>query len=100
MLIIAGTITVDPSDVEALTAAAVEMMRATRAEPGNLAYAFSRDLGDPRLVHVFEQWQDDEALAAHFKTPHMAEFQRQIAGKAKSMELRKHRVSSSGPIFE
>ena len=74
MLIVAGTIQVDPDSRDAATDALLEMMRETRKEPGNLEYAFTPDLADPGLLRIFEQWESQEALDAHFAAPHMAAF--------------------------
>ncbi len=76
MIVIAGSVKVKPERREQALAAARRMMDATRAEPGCRAYRFSADLVDPTLVHVFEEWESAEALAQHFASPHMAEFQR------------------------
>lgn len=45
-------------------------MTATRAEDGCLLYAFTQDIDDPRLIRVVECWRDEDALAAHTRTPH------------------------------
>jgi quinol monooxygenase YgiN len=55
---------------EALTTLAL----ATLAEPGCRRYIVSRDLGDPDRFHLSELWDDLNALADHFATPHMAAF--------------------------
>lgn len=55
---------------EALAALAL----ATLAEPGCRRYIVSRDLGDPDRFHLSELWDDLDALADHFATPHMATF--------------------------
>ncbi|MFN8644243.1 MAG: putative quinol monooxygenase [Candidatus Binatia bacterium] len=48
--------------------------QASQAEAGCRAYAFYSDLEDPNLFIIFEEWESEAALQAHFKTPHMAEF--------------------------
>ena len=70
-LILAGTVRVAPDQVATLAPHATAMMTATRLEDGCLAYAFSEDLADPGLIHVFEIWRDESALAAHAGAPHM-----------------------------
>ena len=50
------------------------MVAASRAEPGCLAYNYAEDVLEPGLIHVIERWTDDTALAAHFRTPHIAEW--------------------------
>ena len=100
MLVIAGTIRIDPAKRDAAAAAALEIMRATHEEPGNLAYAFSSDLGDAGLIHIFEKWESQAALDFHFKTPHMAAFQKKMGGfGVKEMKLEKYEIASVGPVF-
>ena len=62
MLIVAGTINVDPADVERLRAAAAEMMAATHQEPGCIEYVFSVSVADPGTVQIFEVWESAEDL--------------------------------------
>ena len=79
MIIIEGTVRVPPEQVEAARPAMERMIRASRAEAGCLDYAYSIDVLDPGLIRVTERWQSREALAAHFATPHMAEWRAQFA---------------------
>lgn len=72
MLIIAGTIEVDPDHRDAMFAAVAPMVAATREEPGCRAYTFSPDVDDPGLVHLYELWDDQAALDGHFASAHMA----------------------------
>jgi len=71
-LIVAGTFRVPAENLEALSPHMVAIVAASRAEDGCLAYAYGRDLQDPGLIHVIEQWRDQASLDAHFATPHMA----------------------------
>ncbi|MDH3211322.1 MAG: antibiotic biosynthesis monooxygenase [Myxococcales bacterium] len=99
MLVIAGHIRIDPSKREAAIAAAVDVMEATRREKGCLAYTFSTDLHDEGLIHIFEEWDSQDALDAHFKSPHMATFQKAIPDLGvKEMKIRRYEVSSAGPL--
>ena len=99
MLIIAGKIRLDPQNRETADAAAIEMMAETRKEPGNLSYTFSSDLADPGTVYIFEEWESQQTLDAHFKMPHMARFQGIIGGLGVlEMSVQKYQVSSVGPI--
>jgi quinol monooxygenase YgiN len=99
MLIIAGTLDVQPDQREKLLELAVALMKATHAEPGNHEYVFSADPLDPGRVRVFELWESEEALAPHMAQPHMAEF-----GKALSeltvtgSSIIKYTISGSGPL--
>lgn len=74
MIVVSGTIQVAPSD----HAAAAELMRTlaaeTAKEAGSMSYAFYADLETEGLFRVFEEWESDEAINAHFAEPHMAAF--------------------------
>ncbi|MEO8605951.1 MAG: putative quinol monooxygenase, partial [bacterium] len=74
MLIVAGHIQIRPERRDEAVAVAVKMMRATAQESGCRTYRFTGDLENPNLFHLFEEWEDAAALAAHFKAPHMTEF--------------------------
>jgi quinol monooxygenase YgiN len=71
-LIVAGTVRVPPENLAGLKPHMVEMMAASRAEDGCVAYGYAEDVAEPGLIHVFEIWRDQGALDAHFQTPHMA----------------------------
>ena len=70
-LIIAGTVRVPPENLDGLRPHMTAMMRASRAEAGCRAYGYAEDVAEPGLVHVFEVWDDQASLDAHFLTPHM-----------------------------
>ena len=99
MLVIAGRIRLDPAKRVEAMAAAREMMAETHKEPGCISYTFSADLGDDGVFHIFEEWESQDALDFHFKTPHMAEFQKTVGGLGvQGMEVQKYEVSSVGPL--
>ena len=50
---------------------------ATRAEPGNLWFDWSRSVEDPNLFVLVEAFADDEAAAAHVNSEHFATATRQ-----------------------
>ena len=81
MIIVEGWVRMrSATEIDRLRSAAVEMMRATKAEPGCLDYAYALDLAEPELLRVIERWTDDAALAAHFTSPHMATFNQVLVG--------------------
>ena len=99
MLVIAGTITIDPATLDEAKQAAAIMMTETHKEPGNAQYVFSASFSDDAVVHIFEEWESQEALDFHFKTPHMAEFQKKMGSFGiKDMSVQKYGVSSKGPL--
>ena len=99
MLVIAGHIRPDPSKVSEASAAAVVMMEATLEEEGCHAYKFSADLEDDGVFQVFEHWESQEALDAHFKAPHMADFQKAMPGFGiQEMAVQRYEISKVGPL--
>ena len=79
MVVISGTVHVKPELRQQAVERAIWMQRLVESEPGCLTYRFYADLEHPDLFRVFEAWESDEALQAHFQTPHMAEFNRALA---------------------
>ena len=75
MVVVSGIVEVGASSVEAAITAAAEMAQATRNETGCISYAFYQDIEAPTRFRVFEEWESEEALQAHFQTAHMATFQ-------------------------
>jgi quinol monooxygenase YgiN len=99
VLIVAGEIEIDPAQREPAVAAAREMMEATRREPGCLGYTFSADLVDPGRFRIFEEWESQAALDAHFAAPHMAAFQAKVAGLGvRGMRIQKYEIARVGPL--
>jgi quinol monooxygenase YgiN len=99
MIVVAGEIVVAPESAKAARAAAIEMGRATRAEPGCVTYRFYEDLETSGHFHVFEIWQTPEALKAHFETPHMKAFRATLATlKFISRDVTRYEVSKAEKI--
>ena len=72
MVIVIGTIAVDPARRDEFLAERVERMRTSRAEAGCLEYTFAADPLDPGRVLLTERWADQAALDAHLAAPSTA----------------------------
>jgi quinol monooxygenase YgiN len=69
---------------------------ASREEDGCLDYVASADPGDPARLVVFERWDSEEHLAAHFQTPHITEFRQAVAGYPRvAREIRRYFIAHS-----
>ncbi len=79
MILVMGTFRMPPENVALALSAAAQVVNATRAEDGCIAYSYAQDLFDPGLIHVSEKWRDRAALAAHARSAHMQEW---IAARA------------------
>ncbi len=65
MVIVAGTMELEPDQREAFLAGRIDGMRTSRAEHGCLEYTLSADPTDPGRVMLFERWASQEDLDAH-----------------------------------
>lgn len=84
----------------AARAAIAQMVAASNAEKGCIAYAFTEDLLEPGVIHIVEKWQDEAALLAHFATPHMAAFQAAMAGlDLQVIEALKYHASDGAAVM-
>jgi quinol monooxygenase YgiN len=100
MVIVAGTITLDAAKRAQLEAAFDRMRAATLKETGCLEYQAYTDRKDASTVLMFEKWESEEALRAHFATPHMAEFGAALAQVGVTgSNVKKYIVSSEGPVM-
>lgn len=96
MLVIHAEIRIPADEVEKLAEVARPMCVKSEAEEGCYLYAFSVDVSEPGLVRITEEWESQEALDAHFQTPHMADFQAGMAGlTSPNVKATKFMVSSS-----
>ncbi len=101
MIIIAGTIEFGSAEErDAAVASALPYQEATRAdEPGCLAYSFAPDSGSPTRVQVFELWEDEGSLAAHFEHPNFAAMGGVLRGSGRTGgAVAKYRSDLSEPV--
>lgn len=73
-VIVAGTVRVPPENIGRFRPHMQAMLAKSRAEDGCIAYSYALDVEDAGLIRVFEEWRDEAALQAHFKTPHLADW--------------------------
>lgn len=79
MLIVSGTIEINPEKTGSGRAAAIKMMEETRKEKGCIVYEFSQLIEAPHIIRVYEEWETLEDLKAHGQAPHMAAFREALA---------------------
>ena len=99
MLIVVAEVGIEEGSVDGVRDALRTMETETLKESGCDTYAFSIDVSDPTTMRIIERWESEEALAAHFKAPHMAAFQAKVPEfGVKDMKVQKYEVSSVGPV--
>ncbi|MEV5974000.1 putative quinol monooxygenase [Streptomyces sp. NPDC051921] len=70
MIFIAVRFTVSPEHAETWLDRVADFTRATREEPGNLFFDWSRSVDDPHQYVLLEAFADAGAGAAHVASPH------------------------------
>jgi quinol monooxygenase YgiN len=65
MIIVSGTLHVDPAERDAYLHARVPILEHARRAPGCLDFSLSADLLDAGRINVYEQWRSPEDLLAY-----------------------------------
>ena len=101
VIIIAGTVDVDPDRRGAALEAAKTHMKATRAFPGCLDYVWSADPLTPGRIYVFERWASREELEAHFAGPHFIAMRDAIAAHGIcGLDVAKYMIGLSEGVYD
>jgi len=66
MIIVAGTLSVDPPARDAYLASCLVVMEQARVAPGCLDFHLSADPIEPGRINVYERWESDAELE-HFR---------------------------------
>lgn len=92
----------DPSTREALIARSAPIQKATRDdEPGCLVYCFAADPCQENLIQVYELWESEAALAAHFLHQNYHDMRAMLGrGGLTGAVSRKHRIDASAPVYD
>ncbi len=101
MIIIAGTVEIDPEKRQAALEAGRQLEAATRRQVGCLDYVWTIDGLSESTIYVYERWENEEALAAHFKGPNYNGM-RAILGSfgLKGASVAKYRIEISEPVYD
>ena len=82
MIVILGSLPIDPAKHEEAKTHIRTMMDATHQEAGCISYEFLFSPWNDAVVHFAEEWESQEALDAHSKSEHMATFVKNLQGVA------------------
>lgn len=74
MIIVLGSVTLQPGRLDEALALSQEHVERSRAEPGCLAHAVHQDTEDAHRLVFVERWADRAALAAHFRVKASRQF--------------------------
>jgi len=99
MLVLAGSVRIDPARRDDVIAAAIQMMRETRELPGCISFVSSADLEDPGVLHVFQEWESEEALHRHLAHPRVEAVRLQLGSLGvREIAVQRYAIESVGPI--
>jgi quinol monooxygenase YgiN len=100
MIVVSGLIQLDPAKTDEARALIEPLVTATLQEPGCAQYGFFIHATEPGSVRVFEEWESEEALAAHMASPHIATFMGSLGGLGiTSANLTKYEIASTSPLM-
>lgn len=100
-IIISGTVDLPPENLEAALAAGKPLIEGALTEEGCLDYDWCPEPLTPGRLRVFERWESEEALAAHFQTRWYTEM-RDTIGKFGiiAADTAKYRVDLEEPVYD
>ena len=75
MIVVHATFPIDPETRDEATDLARELAERSRNEDGIIEYRVATDIEDESTLRFFEQYEDEEAFAAHGASEHFAEFE-------------------------
>ena len=84
---IVALVTVKPEYTEALAAQFKELVKASRAEEGNISYDLHQETGKPNRFVFVENWKSQAAIDAHNASEHFQGFVKAIDGKTDALEI-------------
>ncbi|WBH17759.1 putative quinol monooxygenase [Sphingomonas radiodurans] len=100
-VIISAVIDLEPERVERALLDAQPFIAASRAEPGCIAYDWAVDPATPGRIHVFEEWESEEALAGHFRDPSYAAMRDHVGASGLiTARSQKYRCDAIEPVYD
>ena len=99
MIVVSGRARIRDGERETALREGRAVAAASRKEAGCLTYEFSIDIDDENVVRIFEEWESQEALDAHFRTPHLQAFGAVLARILEGeTSMTRYVVESAGPL--
>lgn len=79
MIIVTGSVVVEPSRLAEAIELSLRHVRRSRDEPGCVSHAVHQDVEQPNRLVFVEQWEGIDALRAHFAVPESLAFVDELA---------------------
>jgi quinol monooxygenase YgiN len=98
MIFVAGTLTLEPALVGDFQKDVAAMVDRVRQEQGCFHYSLLTEDAAAVLINVMEQWQDDAALAVHFKQPWIVDFFNKYSKHLRAANVKIYDISGERPL--
>jgi quinol monooxygenase YgiN len=99
-IVIAGEIDLPPENRDAALVGAQALIAEALGEPGCRHYAWSADPFEAGRIHVFEEWESEAALEAHFRAPSYLGMLAHLGSHTiLKADTRKYRVDRVAPVY-
>lgn len=98
MIILAGTMTIDPEQVPAFEKAVAEMIGQVREEDGCQHYSLLPEDRATGLINVLEIWRDEPALRVHLAQPWIVEFYARFSPHMRELNVPIYDVAGTRPL--
>lgn len=99
-ILIAAQIDLEPARRADALKSAQKWIDGALTQPGCIRYDWSVDPYNPARINVFEEWESEDTLAAHFAGPQYAGMRDHIGQFGLTgAASRKYRVDAEGPVY-
>ena len=98
MIVVTGEFRFTQGRDDDVRAAMIDMMNDTAKEAGCLHYRFYRDVENPGVYRVYEEWESDAHLADHAASAHMQVYRGRL--KEIGVVSRKVKKMEAGPATD
>jgi quinol monooxygenase YgiN len=98
MVIVAGTISINPMQLDAFDQAVKAMIGGVRREDGCIQYSLLVEDHVSGLINVLEIWRDEDSLKVHLKQPAIVEFFTRFSPHITGMTAQLYDAENARPI--
>jgi quinol monooxygenase YgiN len=100
-VVVAGTVDVANEARDRALQEAKPLIDEALGEPGCLAYEWTCDPFAPGRIHVFEEWESEQALADHLRAPSYTGMLAHLGRVGiRAAVTRKYRVDLDEPVYD
>jgi quinol monooxygenase YgiN len=101
VIVVIGRVSTDAGKRAELIDVAQKVASASREEPGCISYRIYEDTERANDFVFVEEWESEEALRRHFRTPHIGEFMQTIPGAfVAPPDVKFHQIASTRDLSQ